>query len=123
MIVRVLLGLTTGAAAGSATMTAGAIVLRSLEPPRDAGFAVLTAGIMSGMAVAGAFAAVLTRGVQDLWRRGASAIVAAFGACLLALVPAPADLLAGRAGLAGYGVLLLGVAAWSWRRARGTGNT
>jgi hypothetical protein len=121
VIAKVLFGLATGATAGGATMTAGAIVLRSLEPARDAGFAVLTAGIMSGVAVAGTLAAALTRGVEDAWRRGAAAIVAAFGACLLALVAAPADLLAGRAGLASYGVLLLGVAAWSWHRARRTG--
>lgn len=114
----VLAGITTGAAAGGATMTAGGIVLRSLEPGPDAGFAVLTAAVMGGMAVAGTLAALLSRGMEDFWRRGAAATVAIFGACLLALVAAPADMLAGRAGLGGYSVLLLSVAAWSWYRAR-----
>lgn len=115
-----ILGLAAGGGAGGATITAGALVLRGLEPGRDAGFAVLTAAILSGMAVAAMVAMVLTRGVQELWRRAAAAIVAAFGACLLALVAAPADLLAGPAGLAAYSALLLGVAAGLWRRARRT---
>lgn len=118
MIARVVLGLATGAAAGGAAITAGAFVLRSLQPARDAGFAILTAGIVSGMALAGGLAATLTRGVEDLWRRGAAAIIAAFSACLLALLAAPADLLAGSAGLAGYVTLLIGLAIWSWQRAR-----
>jgi hypothetical protein len=46
------------------------------------------------------------------------ATLAVFGTVMLSLVAVPADLLAGRAGLAGYLALLVAGAAWARVQAR-----
>jgi hypothetical protein len=50
---------------------------------------------------------MLSGPIADLWRRGVTSALSVFGATVLAAVAAPADLLAGRAGLAAYLILLL----------------
>ncbi len=122
-VVRALGGLATGAAAGAAVITTGLLVLRSVQRGRvietqDTGFVILGASVLIGLITAAASGWLLSSGIEEAWRRGVTATLAVFGMLLLALVAVPADLLAGRPGLAGYLTLLLGGGAWSWGHAR-----
>ena len=113
-----------GAATGGALMTVGVITLRALQVQRgglaqqDADFAVLSASVLTGIAAAAALGWRLSRGIEDFWRRGVTAALAAFGACVLAVAAAPAHALGGRVGLLVYGGLLALTGVWSFGRAR-----
>lgn len=117
-----------GAALGGAVITTGVIVLRTLDRDRsapldrDAAFTVLTASVVGGVAAALAIGWLLSRGITETWRRGVTALIALFGACLLAVAAAPADLLARRPGLLIYLVCLLALGAFSYRQARLAGR-
>lgn len=122
-VVRALAGLATGAAAGAAIITTGLLVLRTVQRGRiaetqDTGFVVLAVSVFAGMLSAAGAGWLLSSGIEEAWRRGVTATLAVFGMLMLSLAAVPADLLAGRLGLAGYLMLLLGGAAWSLVRAR-----
>lgn len=122
-VVRALGGLATGAAAGAAVITTGLLVLRSLQGGRvvetqDTGFFVLGASVLVGVITAAASGWLLSSGIEQAWRRGATATLAVFGMLMLSLVAVPADLLAGRPGLALYLMLLLAGSLWSLVHAR-----
>jgi hypothetical protein len=122
-VVRAIGGLATGAADGAAVIVAGLLVLRTLQHGRVAetqatGFTVLAATLFAGVAAAILSAWLLSRGITVLWRRAVTAALAVCGAILLSLVAVPADVLAGRAGLGVYLVLLVAGAAYALAQAR-----
>jgi hypothetical protein len=122
-VLRALGGLATGAAAGAAVVTAGVLALRTFQRGRVAetqqeGFTLLAVTVVIATVVAAGTGWVLSGGIVEAWRRGVIATLAVFGTVMLSLVAVPADLLAGRGGLAGYLALLIGVAAWALVRAR-----
>lgn len=122
-VVRALGGLATGAAAGAAIITAGLLILRTVQGDRvaetqDQGFTLLAATVLIATVAAAGTGWLLSSGIVEAWRRGVIATLAVFGMLLLSLVSVPADLLAGQPGLAGYLLLLLGAGAWSLAQAR-----
>jgi hypothetical protein len=122
-VVRAIGGLATGATDGAAVIVAGVLLLRTLQGGRvaetqDAGFVVLAVTLFAGVATAILSAWLLSRGITVLWRRAVTAALAVCGALLLSLVAVPADLLAGRAGLAGYLIVLVAAAAYALTQAR-----
>jgi hypothetical protein len=122
-VLRALGGLATGAAAGAAVITGGLLILRTLQRPgitetEETGSLVLSAAVFSGLVVAAGCGWLLSRGIEELWRRGVTATLAVFGSVMLALVAVPADSLGGRGGLAAYAVLLLGGALYAGAQAR-----
>ncbi len=102
-----------GAATGAAMMTAGVVVLRTVQRADasalsvDTGFLILSVAVVGGVVAAVASGWLLSRTIHDVWRRGVIAALSVFGASLLTLVAAPADMLAGRLGLVAYLVVLL----------------
>jgi len=121
-VVRALGGLAAGAATGAAVITAGLLILRTIQHGRvtetqDAGFTLLAAALAAIIAAA-VTGWSLSGGIEETWRRGVVATLSVFGTVMLSLVAVPADLLAGRGGLAGYLVLLVGAAAWALGHAR-----
>lgn len=129
LIVTALASITTGAALGAAIMTSGVALLRSAQATAgadlavDTGFLMLSAGVVLGIVAAAAVGWLLARPIDDFWRRGVTAALAVFGACLLAMVAAPIDMVAGRTGLAVYLGALAATAlvARSAARRAGTG--
>lgn len=122
-VLRALAGLASGAATGAAVVTAGLLLLRSFQRGRvaetqDRGFALLAATVLVATVAAAGTGWRLSSGILEIWRRGVIAALAVFGMVMLSLVAVPADLLAGRAGLAGYLALLLAGAAWALVQAR-----
>ncbi len=122
-VVRALGGLATGAATGAVVVTAGLLVLRTVQRGRvaetqDTGFTILGISVFIGMIAAAGGGWLLSSGIEEAWRRGVIATLAVFGMLMLSLVAVPADLLAGRFGLAGYLILLLAGGAWALARAR-----
>ncbi len=122
-VVRALGGLATGAATGAAVITTGLLVLRTVQRGRvaetqDTAFVILGASVLLGLIAAAASGWLLSGGIEEAWRRGVTATLAVFGMLMLSLVAVPADLLAGRAGLVGYLVLLSAGGAWSLVHAR-----
>lgn len=122
-VVRALGGLAAGAATGAALMTAGLLILRTFQRGRvaetqDAGFTLLAVAVLVAIAAAAATGWWLSRGIEEAWRRGVVAALSVFGTVMLSLVAVPADLLGGRAGLAGYLLLLVAGATWSLVQAR-----
>jgi hypothetical protein len=122
-VVRALGGLVTGAADGAAVIVTGLLLLRTVQGGRvaetqDTGFALLAASLVAGVGAAILSAWLLSRGITVLWRRAVTAALAVCGALLLSLVAVPADLLAGRVGLAGYLIVLLAAAGYALAQAR-----
>jgi hypothetical protein len=95
------------------------IVLRTLQADRgldqsmNAGFAVIWGALIVGIATAALTGWVLTRMLDDTWRRGVVGALSVFGTALLAGIGMPVDLLAGRAGLAVYFLTLLAAALFT----------
>jgi hypothetical protein len=107
--------LAAGAAAGAAVTLLGLAMFRAaLANSRDSLPLILFAGIVSAATLGWS----LSRAIADTWRRGVTAALAVFGALMLASLAAPADMVAGRAGLMGYaGVLaVLAVLAVRYNR-------
>jgi hypothetical protein len=119
-----LASLGAGITAGAAVITTGMIVLRTVQvgaaaaEPSETHFTVLTITTFTGIVVAVAVGWVLSRALDDLWRRGVIGALSVFGMALVAGVAAPADMLAGRAGLAGYLAILLVGLRYTSARAR-----
>jgi hypothetical protein len=122
-VLRALAGLATGAAAGASVITTGLFALRTFQRGRvaetqDQGFTLLATTVLIATVVAAGTGWLLSSGIAEVWRRGVIATLAVFGTVMLSLVAVPADLLAGRAGLAGYLALLVAGAAWTLVQAR-----
>jgi hypothetical protein len=99
--------LAAGAAAGAAVTLLGLAMFRpNLADARDSLPLVLFAGIVSAATLGWS----LSRAIADTWRRGVTAALAVFGALMLAALAAPADMIAGRAGLMGYAGVLAALA-------------
>jgi hypothetical protein len=123
-----LASIATGAAAGAAIMTTGVALLRTAQATTgegfavDTGFLILSAGVVLGIVAAAAAGWLLAHPIDDYWRRGVVAALSVFGACLLAMVAAPADIVAGRIGLTAYLVVLVVVALFARSAARRAGS-
>jgi hypothetical protein len=122
-VLRALAGLATGAATGAAVVTAGLVLLRTFQRGRvtetqGRGFTLLAITVLVATIAAAATGWLLSSGIAEAWRRGVIATLAVFGTVMLSLAAVPADLLAGRAGLAGYLALLVAGAAWALVQAR-----
>jgi hypothetical protein len=104
--------LAAGAAAGAAVTLLGLAMFRpALADTRDSLPLVLFAGMVSAATLGWS----LSRAVADTWRRGVTAALAVFGALMLAALAAPADMIAGRAGLMGYAGVLAALAVLAVR--------
>lgn len=113
-----------GAFAGAAAITAGLIVVRSAfvaTEPAGPGATVLSTALFLGIAAAAGTGWLLTRPIDDVFRRGVTAAVAVCGGLLLAGLAVPADMLGRVAGLAIYLALLVAAGGWAIRRARRAG--
>ena len=123
-IVVALGSIAAGSAASAAVITAGLIIFRTVQRGGPDGgdpeiqLALLGTMLFAGLASGIATAWMLSRPIADLWRRGVTSALSVFGATVLAAVAAPADLLAGRAGLAAYLIFLLLAALFASRLAR-----
>lgn len=93
-----------GACAGAALVGVALILLRHRLDP------VLPLLPFGGIVVAAATAWLLAAPIADWWRRGVTAALAVFAALMLAALTAPADMLGGRWGLAGYALVMAGAA-------------
>lgn len=108
-------------------MTAGVVLVRTAQARSgsglavDAGFLLLSAGVVLGLVAAATAGWFLARPIHDHWRRAVVAALSVFGACLLALIAAPADIVAGRTGLTVYLAVLLAVALLTATAARRAG--
>ena len=77
----------------------------------------ILAGLFAGLAVAAFFGWRRSRGIENVFQRGAIAAIAAFGAVMIGFLFAPAtDHFLGLIGLVVLGVLLIagGIAAGTW---------
>jgi hypothetical protein len=74
--------------------------------------------LFAGILVAATAAWLLAAPIQDWWRRGVTAALAVFAALLLATLTAPADMLAGRRGVAGVALIAIACAVAAGRYAR-----
>jgi NhaP-type Na+/H+ or K+/H+ antiporter len=71
-------------------------------------------GLFAGIAVAAFFGWRRSRGVENIFQRGAIAAIAAFGAVMIGFLIAPiVDRVAGLVGLAIAGILLIAGGVWS----------
>ncbi|MDH3496250.1 MAG: hypothetical protein OER21_05775 [Gemmatimonadota bacterium] len=112
-----LVGVALGSiAAGSAT-AAGLLAL-ALTVLRDRLGAILPGLVFGTILVAAGLAWALAGAIADTWRRAVTAALAVFGALMLGALTAPADMVAGRGGIGGYTVVLLGIAALAVRYTR-----
>lgn len=114
-----LAGIGAGATTGAAFFTAGALLLRLLQGgrppavPQDVGFAIVSGSVALGIAVAAASGWLRARAIEDTWRRAVVSALSVFGAALLALLAAPADMFGGSVGLAAYLTLLVVAATYA----------
>ncbi|MFQ5702565.1 MAG: hypothetical protein ACE5HT_00930 [Gemmatimonadales bacterium] len=123
-----LASLIAGAATGATIITAGLITLRSLSGGEGASQQVpsqltaldivLQASLLTGVIAAAATAWLLTRAIQDYYRRGMVAALGVVGNLVLAGVAVPVDVAGHRAGLAVYLLLLILLTGYSMRKAR-----
>ncbi len=108
-----LASLGAGMTAGAAVLTAGMLLLRIVqrsgiaEDGSGAGFVLLTSWTIAGVVAAVTVGWSRSRELDDTWRRGVIGMLSVFGTALLAGLAVPADLFAGRVGLAAYFAVLL----------------
>ena len=112
-------GLAAGAGAGAGAVTLSLVALRTrLEH-------VLPLLVFGGIVTAAAVAWRLAAPITDWWRRGLTAALAVFGALVLTALSAPADMIAGPAGVLAFAAVLLlaaGLAARYSIRSRSRGG-
>ena len=93
------------------------IASRDPEQLQDEGFLVISVALLLGMISAVATGWLLTKGLDDPWRRGVTSALSVFGTALLSIVTMPIHSLTGSVGLAVYLALLLFVAIMTHRAA------
>lgn len=114
--------LAAGSSAGGAVITAGMMLLRSIQarqpnPDVQAGFTIMSGALILGMLTAVATGYVLTRTLAETWRRAVVGGLGIFGASILAGLAAPVDMVGGRLGLGIYLLGLVGLTAIARRAA------
>ena len=102
-----------GATVGATLVTAGILVLRSLQAIGGTGsqpaveFTVLGTSFFGGIGAGLLTAFLSSQGIEDLWRRAVIAALAVFCTVLLSAITAPVDMVSGRTGLAIYLIALI----------------
>jgi hypothetical protein len=117
-----------GMAAGLALISVTVAAVAAVHPPAagadpDLGvpLALLLAGTLGGLLLAGVTTWHLLGRVESAYRRGGLAMVSSFATVVLMLVTMPLNQLAGRAGLLGLAALAAAAALVLARRARRLG--
>ena len=117
-------GMAAGLAVISTTVAAVGLVRSpglGAEPDLGAPLALLLAGTLGGLLLAGITTWHLLARVDSAYRRGGLAMVSSFATVVLMLVTMPLNQLAGRAGLLGLAALAVVLALLLGRRARRLG--
>jgi len=117
-------GMAAGLAVISATVAAVGLIHSPAAGARSdlgAPLALLLAGTLGGLLLAGVTTWHLLAPIDSAYRRGGLALVSSFATVLLMLVTMPLNQLAGRAGLLGLAALAAALAAVVARRARRLG--
>jgi hypothetical protein len=117
-------GMATGLAVISATVAAVGLVrspAAGAGPDLAAPLALLLAGTLGGLLLAGVTTWQLLARIDSAYRRGGLALVSSFATVVLMLVTMPLNQLAGRAGLLGLAALAAGLGLILARRARRLG--
>lgn len=104
-----------GATVGSAAITGGLIVFTSVSSLRDdpssgGAFLFLLGTMIASFTLSIATTWVLTRPIENAWRRGISSALAVTAAIVLSVFTAPIHNLGGRTALLAYFLLLLAAA-------------
>jgi hypothetical protein len=117
-----------GMASGLAVISITVAVIGLVHQPTPAAdpalglpLALLLAGTLGGLLLAGVTTWHLLARIESAYRRGGLAMVSSFATVVLMLVTMPLNQVAGRAGLLGLAVLAIGVALLLVRRARRLG--
>lgn|GEM_PF-1890218 len=120
----------SGLGLGGGVLTVALVLVRAVQhaniPPRadDAVVGTSTdilAGLFAGIAVAAFFGWRRSKGVENIFQRGAISAIAAFGAVMIGFLFAPLfDHFAGLAGLVVLAVLLIAGGVWSGKWASRT---
>ena len=110
-----------GASFGGAVVVLGLLVYRTWQATGSAlpeNIPLLSGPLYCGIVGGVTIAWIVSKPVADIWQRSICCGLGLFGSAMLAALAAPADALAGRAGLLVYGALLA-LSGWSaLRRAR-----
>ena len=117
-------GMAMGLAVISVTVAAVGLVRSpgaGAGPDLGVPFALLLAGTLGGLLLAGVTTWHLLARIDSAYRRGGLALVSSFATVVLMLVTMPLNQLAGRAGLLVLGGLAAGLGALLARRARRLG--
>ena len=93
------------------------LATRDPEQFQDEGFLIISLALLLGIVAAVATGWLLTRLLDDPWRRGVTAALSVFGTALLSVVTMPIHSIAGSAGLVVYLALLLMAAVVTHRAA------
>ena len=88
------------------------------EQFRDEGFLIVSLALLLGIVAAVATGWLLTRPLDDLWRRGVTGALSVFGTALLSIVTMPIHSVSGSVGLVVYLVVLVVAAIATHRAAR-----
>jgi hypothetical protein len=119
-------GMATGLAVISSTVVVVGLVRGPATGPTPdfgAPFALLLAGTMGGLLLAGVVTWHLLTRIDSAYRRGGLSIVSSFATVILMLVTMPLNQAAGRAGLLGLAAVAAGAGLLLARRARRLGAT
>ena len=117
-------GMATGLAVISATVAAVGLVRapgETADPAVGLPLALLLAGTLGGLLLAGVTTWHLLARVDSTYRRGGLALVSSFATVILMLVTMPLNQVAGRSGLLGLAALAAGLGLLLARRARRLG--
>lgn len=93
------------------------LATRDPEQFQDEGFLIISLALLLGIVAAVATGWLLTRPLDDPWRRGVTAALSVFGTALLSVVTMPIHSVAGSVGLVVYLALLLVAATVTHRAA------
>lgn len=113
----------SGLGLGGGVLTISLFLVRAIQRaniPHPGGDVVvdtstdILVGLFAGLSVAAFFGWRRSQGVENIFQRGAIAVIAAFGAVMIGFLIAPLfDHFVGLVGLAIAGVLLIGAGVWS----------
>ena len=109
-------------------VTAGMLVFstrlagRNPDEFRDEGFLIISLALLLGIVAAVATGWMLTKRLDDPWRRGVTGAVSVFGTALLSILTMPIHTVAGTTGLIAYLVVLLLAVVLTHRAAVNSAN-